>query len=109
VGFRPAIVGKASEYGIKVHASNLRRQGRVRVIASGESESIQEFYEFSKTNDLRILQNKSTPEYTFTEIKDYDGPDIDWNGYNLQFMSEQLTKGMMSASFLLTNTNSQLR
>ena len=77
MGFCPALVGKASEYGIKAHASNLRRPGRVRVIASGESESIQEFYEFTKKNDLRILQNKSMADYTFTEIKDYDGPDID--------------------------------
>jgi acylphosphatase len=97
VGFRPALVGKASEYGVRLHASNLRKQKKVRVIASGDTDSIREFYEFVENKDIRLLQHK-LPDYTVGELKDYEGPGIDWDGYNLQFMSEQLTKGMMAAN-----------
>ena len=97
VGFRPGLVGKASEYGIILHASNLRREKKVRVIASGDVDSIREFYESVRNADIRMLQDK-VQDYTAGELKDYDGPGIDWNGYNQQFMSEQLTKGMQAAN-----------
>ena len=70
---------------------------KVRVIASGDVDSIREFYESVRNADIRMLQDK-VQDYTAGELKDYDGPGIDWNGYNQQFMSEQLTKGMQAAN-----------
>jgi hypothetical protein len=55
-----------------------------------------------------MLKGKSEAQYTFTNIEDYDGPEIDWNSYNLQFMSEQLTKGMMAANSILTDTKKEV-
>jgi acylphosphatase len=106
VGFRPALVGKASEYGIRLHASNLRKQKQVRVIASGDIDSIKEFYEFVQSTDIRMLQQHDNTDYTLGELEDYAGPGIDWDGYNLQFMSEQLTKGMLAANERLKDLTS---
>lgn len=108
VGFRPFLVAHGSEYGIRIHASNLRKQNKVRVIANGEVESIEAFYDDIKKTDGRMLKSKSEARYTFTDIEDYDGPEIDWNSYNLQFMSEQLTKGMIAANSILIDTKKEV-
>jgi len=49
----------------------------VRVIASGDPNSIREFYEFVHNKDIRMLQQKSRPDYAVAELKDNEGPGID--------------------------------
>jgi hypothetical protein len=40
------------------------------------------------------------PNYSVGKMKDYDGPDIDWSGFNQQFMSAQLAKSVGFFSYL---------
>jgi hypothetical protein len=40
------------------------------------------------------------PNYSVGKMKDYDGPDIDWSGFNQQLMSAQLAKSVGFFSYL---------
>jgi hypothetical protein len=46
----------------------------------------------------------SCPDHKFRGVKckmrDYDGPDIDWSGFNQQFMSAQLAKSVGFFTYL---------
>lgn len=92
VGFRPALVLLADEVGIKVHATNLRDENKIRVIASGSHQNVTAYHKSIRQNVFDSILSGST--YTPTEMLEYNGPDIDWNGYNTQFMSAQLSKTM---------------
>ena len=48
------------------------------------------------------------PNYTPSEMKEYSGPDIDWHGYNLQFMSAQLSKTMIYSNEVFNNIREKL-
>lgn len=108
VGFRPGLVQLADEVGVKVHTTNLRRDRKLRVIASGSHESVIAFHESIKEKLVpRVFTNESA-EYTPTEMNEYNGPDIDWNSYNLQFMSAQLSKTMLYSNKEFSNINKKL-
>jgi len=97
---RPALIQLADEVGIKAHATNLRDKERVRVVASGSYSSVQTYYGNIVNRQLHPTFGEETPEYKVGKMKDYDGPDIDWSGYNQQFMSAQLAKSVGFFSYL---------
>lgn len=99
IGFRPALIQLADEAGIKAHATNLRDKERVRVVASGSYASVESYYKTIVDKRLPATFG-GTPKYTVGEIKDYDGPDIDWSGYNQQFMAAQLAKSVEFFNYL---------
>ena len=41
-------------------------------------------------------------------MNEYNGPDIDWNSYNLQFMSAQLSKTLLYSNKEFNNINKKL-
>ena len=107
VGFRPALKSAGSQVGIKVHATNIHADKQVRVIASGVYDSVMAFYSEVKNNDLRVFQDKS-PNYNVTEIQDYKEVDIDWNGYNTEFISEQLSNSIIFYNKFFEHINKKL-
>ena len=100
IAFRPALIQLADEVGIKAHATNLRDKEQVRVVASGSTSSVQTYYGNIVNKELPPTFGEKPPHYTVSKMKDYDGPDIDWGGYNQQFMSAQLAKSVGFFNYL---------
>jgi hypothetical protein len=78
------------------HATNLVTENKVHVIVNGDTESINEFVDHIKNNDIKI-KTSSTP-HNVSGLVDYDGPDIDWNRYENRFMTGQMTNGFRLAN-----------
>jgi acylphosphatase len=95
VGMRPALLDKALDYDVSVHATNHPNENRVKVVVNGDTESIDEFLKSIINEDIRI--RKSSQMYNLTQLEEYDGPEIDWNRYEIRFMSRQMTKGFREA------------
>jgi acylphosphatase len=96
VGMRSALLDKSMDYDVSVHASNLSDK-IVRVIIDGDTDSIDEFMNAIRKEDVRIY--KETPKnYSFSELHEYFGPEIDWNRYEIRFMSKQMYKGFKEAN-----------
>lgn len=107
-GFRPALMGTAAELGLKSAASNIRDKTnpRVQVIASGSSDVITSFHQYVKENDIRV--KKSQGQYTVGDLQEYSGPNIDWSGYQMSAMFEQMYKGFNEANERLSSIESKL-
>lgn len=108
VGFRPGLVALADEVGVKVHATNLRREEKVRVITSGSQENIDYYFESIQKHLVPTVLSTDQSDYMPLDKKEYNGPEIDWYGYNMQFMSAQLSKTMSFSSMQFTNINQKL-
>ena len=54
VGMRPALLDTGLEYDVSVYATNVVAENKVRVIVNGDTESIDEFVDHVKNNDIRI-------------------------------------------------------
>jgi acylphosphatase len=52
VGFRPALIALGDEVGIKVHATNVRKDNKIRVVASGSQDSIIMFYDMIRKTSV---------------------------------------------------------
>lgn len=107
VGFRPALRNGGSQEGIRIHATNMTKEKQVRVIASGNSDSIQVFYNGVKDKTLPVLEGNPM-KYRVTNLDDYNGVDINWDSYNLDFMSEQLSKSIMYYDKFFKNIDDKL-
>jgi hypothetical protein len=107
VGFRPSLRNGGSQEGIRVHATNMTKEKQVRVIASGNFDSIEVFYNGVKDKTLPVLKDNPM-NYRVTHLVDYDGVDINWDSYNLDFMSEQLSKSIVYYDKFFDNINSKL-
>ncbi|NAL77324.1 acylphosphatase [Nitrososphaera sp. AFS] len=107
VGFRPAIMGSAAERGLKSAVSNMPDKNRVQVLVSGNSSMITSFHQEISNNDIRVKKT-AQPSYKVTTPEEYDGPNIDWNGYQLALMSEQMYKGFLEANKRLGSIESKL-
>jgi hypothetical protein len=107
VGFRPALRNGGSQEGIRVHATNMTKDKQVRVITSGNFDSIEVFYNGIKDKTLPVLEGNPM-KYTVTHLDDYDGVDINWDSYNLDFMSEQLSKSIVYYDKFFNNINTKL-
>ena len=58
--------------------------------------------------DIRIKQ--ATPKtYSLTELREYRGPEIDWNRDELRFLSKQVYKGFLEANKRLSEIESRLK
>ena len=80
----------------QLHATNFVAENKVHVIVNGDTESIDEFVDHIKNNDIKI-KTSATP-HNVSELVDYNGPDIDWNRYEIRFMTAQMTKGFRLAN-----------
>jgi acylphosphatase len=107
VGIRPGLINKSVDYNVSIRASNLP-DNIVRVIIDGDSDSINEFLDVIRREDIRIKQ--TTPKtYSITELREYHGPEIDWNRDELRFLSKQVYKGFREANKRLSEIESRLR
>ena len=61
VGLRFSLVGLGGEYNIKVQAVNERSDDRVRVVTSGNVQSISKFYNCVQNNDVRYYKDEKYP------------------------------------------------
>ena len=68
VGLRFSLVGLGGEYNIKVQAVNERSDDRVRVVTSGNVQSISKFYNYVQNNDVRYYKDENT-QYNVTETR----------------------------------------
>lgn len=58
--------------------------------------------------ELSPMFEDERSKYHPTKMEEYNGPDIDWHGYNLQFMSAQLSKTMYFSNEALKGVNAKL-
>jgi acylphosphatase len=96
VGLRFSLVGLGGDYNVKVQAVNERANERVKVVASGSSQNILQFYNYIQNNDIRYFKDENS-KYTVTEIKKYSGPKIDYNNYRNSLNIEQTGKILYTA------------
>jgi len=108
VGFRPGLVQLADEVGIKVYTTNLRKENRVRVIASGSYDSVTAFRESIEQKIVPTIFDNDNPQYQIAHSNDYNGPDPDWNGHNSQFIAAQLAKTMIYSNKKLNDLSEKL-
>ena len=106
VGFRPGLVQLADEAGVKVHSTNLRKEEKIRVIASGTRESVDLYHDEIKQRKVPSIMTSAN--YKVSGMKEYSGPDIDWNGHNSQFMAAQLAKTMIHSNLVFQTINQKL-
>jgi hypothetical protein len=105
-GVRLGLIDKSVEYDVSVRASNLSKN-LVKVIINGDIESIAKFFDAIQREDIRSKQD--TPKnYSLSELKEYSGPEIDWNRYEIRFMSKQLYKGFKEANERLSHIEQKL-
>jgi hypothetical protein len=69
-------------------------------------ESIEEFLQVIQNEDIRI--KKSIHNYVLTTMEEYNGPEIDWNRYEIRLMAKQMTKGFREAVDRLTSIESKM-
>jgi acylphosphatase len=103
-GFRVALYAAAAQYDIKINATNLRKDQKVRVIANGDAQNIKEFHSHISSTDIRSI--KETTPYMVGLMKKYKGPKIDWNGEELGLISDQISKILNVAYSISTNIGS---
>lgn len=107
VGLRQGLRGYAGDYDLKAYIINARKEKKVKVIVSGELDNIECYHEeVKKKNDIRIFKKDS--QYKVGELVEYEGPDIDWDGYQMAFMGGQMYKGFGMASQKLEGINVEL-
>ena len=106
-GLRPGLINKSVDYNVSVRVSNLP-DNRVRVIINGDSDSINEFLDVIQKEDIRTKQ--ATPKtYSLTQLREYHGPEIDWDRDELRFMSKQIYKGFREANKRLSEIETRLK
>jgi acylphosphatase len=107
VGIRPGLINKSLDYNVSIRATNLP-DNRVRVIIDGDSDSINEFLDVIQKEDIRTKQ--ITPKtYSLSELREYRGPEIDWDRDELRFMSKQMYKGLREANKRLSEIETRLK
>ena len=97
VGMRQGLLNKSVDYEVSIHASNLPDENKVKVIVDGDNDSIKEFIDAITKEDIRIKQD-TQKDYFLSTLREYDGPEIDWNRYEIRFMSKQMYKGFKEAN-----------
>lgn len=106
VGLRQGLTGYAGDYGLKAYIINARKEGKVKVVVSGELDNIECYHAEIKKLDVRIFEKGG--KYEVGELSEYEGPDIEWGGYLMAFMGGQMYKGFKTASKTLEATNQEL-
>jgi len=105
-GLRPGLINKSVDYYVSILVSNLSKN-IVKVIINGDNESINEFVDVIQREDVRVKQD--TPKtYRVSELKEYLGPEIDWNRYEIRFMSKQMYKGLREVNTILSKIEHKL-
>jgi hypothetical protein len=106
-GLRPGLIDKSVDYYVSVHISH-QSKNIVKVIINGDNESINEFVDIIQREDVRV--KKDTPKtYQVSELKEYLGPEIDWNRYEIRFMLKQIYKGFREANARLSEIEHKLK
>jgi hypothetical protein len=78
------------------------------VITSGSQENIDYYFESIEKHLVPTVLSTESSYYTPLDKKEYKGPEIDWYGYNMQFMSAQLSKTMSFSNTQFTSINQKL-
>lgn len=108
VGMLPGLINKSVDYNVSLRANNSADNNRVRVIIDGDSDSINEFLDVIQKEDIRTKQ--TTPKiYSLSELREYHGPEIDWNRDEFRFLSKQMYKGFREANKRLSEIESRLK
>jgi acylphosphatase len=107
VGLPANLMGRAGQYNIKLHTSNLDNEGQVRIIASGSSESIESFHEYVTANDMRF-QSKGKPPYKVTALDEHAAFNIAFSNYHESFSNEQNGRTRFIAENKLESIDSKL-
>jgi hypothetical protein len=99
------LIDKSAEYDISARASNLSKN-LVKVIIKGVMRA-SEFFDGLQREDFRIKQD-NPKNYRISELKEYSGPQIDWNRYEIRFMSKQIYRGFKEANERLSRIEQKL-
>jgi hypothetical protein len=105
-GLRPGLINKSVDYYVSILVSHLSKN-IVKVIINGDNESINEFVDVIQREDVRVKQDTSKT-YRVSELKEYLGPEIDWNRYEIRFMSKQMYKGLREVNTRLSKIEHKL-
>ena len=105
-GFRISLYSNASEYDIRINATNLRKEQKIRIITAGDMQNIEAFHSYIRNHDIRSIQQ--TTMYNVRPIKNYTGPKVDWNREELGLISDQISKILNVASTKLGNIDTNI-
>ena len=95
VGLRFSLVSLGGRFNVKVQAVNEEEKNRVRVVTSGSSQSVMNFYKHVESNDIRFF--KDGTKYSMTEMEKYNGPTVDYVNYINSLNIEQVGKMLYTA------------
>jgi acylphosphatase len=103
-GFRVALYANANRYDIKINATNLIKDQKLRIVVNGDAQNIEAFHSYVSNTD--ILSIKQPTPYKVGQVRNYKGPKIDWNGEELGLISDQISKILNVAYSISTNIGS---
>jgi acylphosphatase len=107
VGLGSNLIGKAGDYNIKLHTTNLIDKKQVRIIASGFEESIEQFRQYIENRDIRPGKD-GHPPYKVSNMEEYDAYNINFTNYHESFWAEQHGRTRVIAELKLSNMEKQL-
>src|SRR6266568_4688664 len=89
-GFRVALYASATQYDIKINATNLVKDQKIRVVVKGDVQNIEAFHSHISTTDIRSIPQ--TTGYNVSPSRVYNASKIDWNAEELGLISDQISK-----------------
>ena len=102
-GFRVALYASANLYDIKINATNLVKDQKIRVVVKGDIQNVDAFHSHISTTDIR-----SIPQFTACPTKVYNSSRIDWNAEELGLISDQISKILNVASSKLGSIDNNI-
>jgi hypothetical protein len=95
-GFRVALYPSTTQYDIKINATNLVKDQKIRVVVKGDIQNIEAFHSHISTTHIRSI--RQTRRYTVSATRVYNASKIDWNAEDLGLISDQISKVLNVAS-----------
>jgi acylphosphatase len=105
-GFRVGLYASATQYDIKINATNLVKDQKIRVVMKGDIQNIEAFHSHISTTDIRSIPQ--TTKYTVGPMRVYNTSKIDWNAEELGLISDQISKILNVASTKLGSIDNNI-
>ena len=96
-GFRVALYASANLYDIKINATNLVKDQKIRLVVKGDIQNVDAFHSHISTTDIRSIP-QSTAYIPSALRRSTIALRIDWNAEELGLISDQISKILNVAS-----------
>lgn len=105
-GFRVALYASSNLYDIKINATNLVKDQKIRVAVKGDIQNVDAFHSHISTTDIRSIPQSTA--YIVSPTKVYNSSRIDWNAEELGLISDQISKILNVASTKLGSIDNNI-